>query len=163
MRFGPGLNLVIAWLGILLGLLSGLILGLNFQREEWLGGYGSLKRRLYRLAHISLFGLGTLNLLFFLTSSAFTVGSRYLAAASAAFVVGAITMPICCVLMVHWPRTQSLFAVPVLSLILGTALTVNAVLVYPKAVAHSSRPELIPVGSPTNSFAVQQSSALLSK
>jgi hypothetical protein len=48
-------NLLAAWVGILMGFLSGLALGLCFHRENWLGGYGSFKRRLYRLAHISLF------------------------------------------------------------------------------------------------------------
>ena len=33
-------------------------------REDWLGGYGSFKRRLYRLAHISFFGLAIVNLMF---------------------------------------------------------------------------------------------------
>jgi len=56
----PQPNLIAAWLGIPLGFGSGLVLGLFFQRENWLGGYSSPKRRLYRLAHISFFGLGAL-------------------------------------------------------------------------------------------------------
>ncbi len=42
------LNLLLAWIGILLGFISGSLLGLRFLREDWLGGYGSFKRRLYR-------------------------------------------------------------------------------------------------------------------
>lgn len=61
------LNLVLAWLWILLGFVSGMVLGLFFHRENWLGGYGSFRRRMYRLAHISFFGLGAVNLLFWLT------------------------------------------------------------------------------------------------
>src|SRR5881397_2948507 len=63
-------NLLIAWVWILLGFLSGFALGLNFHREDWLGGYGSYKRRLYRLAHISFFGLGVVNLCFYFTARA---------------------------------------------------------------------------------------------
>ena len=40
---------------------------------------------------------------------------------------GAITMPVCCLLMAHFPRTVPLFSVPVLSLLLGGLLTTIAV------------------------------------
>ena len=52
------LNLFLGWLWILLGFVSGMALGMFFHRENWLGGYGSFKRRMYRLGHISFFGLG---------------------------------------------------------------------------------------------------------
>ena len=39
------------------------------------------------------------------------------------FIVGAITMPLCCVLMAHNPKLRHLFAVPVVSLILAGTLT----------------------------------------
>src|SRR6516162_4344914 len=115
-------NLLAAWVGMLLGFLSGLVLGLCFHRENWLGGYGSFKRRLYRLAHISLFGLGAVNLFFYLTARTLAPGSA-LTLASSAFIIGAITMPICCVIMAHFPNTRMLFALPVVSLITGGVLT----------------------------------------
>ena len=115
-------NLLAAWVGMLLGFLSGLVLGLCFHRENWLGGYGSFKRRLYRLAHISLFGLGAVNLFFYLTARTLAPGLT-LARASSAFIIGAITMPICCVVMAHFPNTRLLFALPVVSLITGGVLT----------------------------------------
>ena len=124
----PHLNLIAAWLGILLGFVSGLWLGMFFQRDNWLGGYTSLKRRLYRLAHISCFGLGAVNLLFYFTALSLPAGTRALAIASWAFVAGAIAMPICCCLMAHLPRARPLFAIPVLSLLLGGVLTVTATL-----------------------------------
>src|SRR5438445_8926599 len=122
------LNLIAAWLGILLGFVSGLLLGLFFQRENWLGGYTSLKRRLYRLAHISFFGLGAVNLLFYFTVLRLPAAGLVLVIASWAFIAGAISMPICCLLMAHFPRTHLVFAVPVLSLLLGRTLTLAALL-----------------------------------
>jgi len=121
--FVPQLNLIAAWLGILLGFLSGMILGLFFHREDWLGGYASLRRRMYRLGHISLFGLGALNLFFWLTVKLGPVTGSLSGLASGAFIVGAITMPLCCVVMAHFPKLHLIFAVPVLSLIVGGALT----------------------------------------
>src|SRR5438270_9569458 len=103
------LNLIAAWFGILLGFGSGLILGLFFNRENWLGGYASLKRRLYRLAHISFFGLGAVNLLFYFTALRLPGPSPIIVIASWAFIVGAIAMPICCLLMAHFPRAHLLF------------------------------------------------------
>jgi hypothetical protein len=118
----PQINLLFAWIGMLLGFLSGLALGLFFQRDDWLGGYASLRRRLYRLAHISFFGLAAANFFFYLTARTLPAGTG-LAVASLAFIVGAISMPICCVLMAHFRRTQVLFAIPVLSLVAGAVLT----------------------------------------
>src|SRR5882757_8842390 len=114
------INLLAAWAGMLLGFLSGLALGLFFHREDWLGGYGSFTRRLYRLGHISFFGLGAVNFFFYFTARAMP-SSTLLALASSAFIAGAITMPICCLIMAHFPNTRSLFALPVVSLVTGGA------------------------------------------
>ena len=116
-------NLVLAWAWIFLGFVSGLVLGLFFHQEHWLGGYASFKRRLYRLCHISFFGLGVLNLCFYLTVRECEITGGTLRAASTALMIGAVTMPLCCLLTAHFPRTRPLFAVPVVSLLVGGALT----------------------------------------
>src|ERR1039457_3532691 len=120
-------NLILAWLWILLGFVSGMVLGLFFRGENWLGGYGSFKRRMYRLGHISFFGLGAVNLLFCLTVQNFSLAGQGIGMASWAFIVGAITMPVCCVVMAHFPKTHLIFAVPVISLIAGGVLTFGKV------------------------------------
>ncbi|MGA2279732.1 MAG: hypothetical protein ABSG80_05460 [Verrucomicrobiota bacterium] len=117
------LNLVIAWLWLLLGFVAGMVLGLFFHGENWLGGYGSFKRRMYRLGHISFFGLGVVNLLFCLTAQTFSLAGPFAVAASWAFIAGAISMPVCCVVMAHFPKAHLIFAVPVISLITGGVLT----------------------------------------
>jgi hypothetical protein len=121
----PGqLNLVLGWLWIVLGFGSGALLGLRFHDEQWLGGYASWMRRLYRLAHVSFFGLGLLNLMFFLTVRGATVTGISFQIASLAFALGALTMPLCCVLAAHKPNFKPAFALPVLSLMTGALLTV---------------------------------------
>jgi hypothetical protein len=120
----PHINLLAAWVGLLLGFASGLVLGLFFRRDDWLGGYASFRRRLYRLAHISFFGLGVVNLCFYFTARSLAIAGPGVMIASWAFVAGAITMPICCVVMAHFPRTHLLFGAPVLSLLLGGIITV---------------------------------------
>ena len=116
------LNMTFAWLWILLGFVSGMVLGMFFQGERWLGGYASFQRRMYRLAHISFFGLGAVNLLFCLTAQACSLAGPVIHFTSVAFMVGALTIPFCCVMVAHLPRAHFIFAVPVISLILGGAL-----------------------------------------
>ena len=124
----PQINLVAAWLGILLGFISGMLMGLCFHREQWLGGYGSFKRRLYRLAHISFFGLGVVNLCFFFTARALNLSGSIVTIASCCLLVGAVAMPLCCVATAHYPRTRPLFGVPVLSLLAGGVLILVALM-----------------------------------
>lgn len=116
----PGfqINLLAAWMWILLGFVSGMLLGLFFHHDRWLGGYGSFRRRLYRLGHISFFGLGAANLFFWLTFRG-QADNSFLHVASMLFVVGAVSMPLCCALMAHVPKARWLFAVPVVSLLVG--------------------------------------------
>jgi hypothetical protein len=126
-------NLILAWLWILLGFTSGMVLGMFFRGENWMGGYGSFRRRMYRLGHISFFGLGAVNLLFCLTVQNFSLAGPLIQFASLAFIIGAITMPVCCVVMAHFPKTHMIFAVPVVSLITGGVLTLALLVEEPKA------------------------------
>jgi hypothetical protein len=125
-------NLLFAWLWILLGFVSGMVLGMFFHQEHWLGGYGSFRRRMYRLAHISFFGLGAVNLLFWLTMQRVVPLEPLGAVASRAFLLGGVSMPLCCVVMAHYPKASLIFALPVLSLILGGALALVLVCHTPK-------------------------------
>jgi hypothetical protein len=121
------LNLVLAWTWILLGFVSGMSLGLFFHRDDWLGGYASFRRRLYRLGHVSFFGLGAVNLFFFLTARGLP-HSNAVALASGLFAVGAVLMPVCCLLVAHLPKAKMCFAAPVLTLIGGGVLTISEVI-----------------------------------
>ncbi|MGZ4964187.1 MAG: hypothetical protein ACXWBP_03845 [Limisphaerales bacterium] len=120
------INLLVAWIWIGLGFLSGMLLGFWFNREPWLGGYASWKRRLYRLGHISFFGLGMVNLMFYFTTRVIPSGDSFAAIASIGFVAGAFTMPLCCLIMAHLPKAKMLFAVPVISLLVAGVFTVAA-------------------------------------
>lgn len=123
------LNLTAAWAGILLGMAGGAILGLSFHEEGWLGGYGSWRRRLLRLGHISLFGLAGVNLAFALTAD--RMGWKPGAplgpgAASALLVAGAVLMPLVCALAAWRKPFRHLFILPVGTLVSGAGLVVAA-------------------------------------
>lgn len=124
------LNIAFAWLWIFFGFLSGALMGMRFHGENWMGGYASFPRRLYRLGHISFFGLGLINFLFAVTLRVFAIRSPIVDIAGIAFIAGGVLMPICCVLMAHFPklRPAALFAAPVSSLLLGGGLTLFLIL-----------------------------------
>ncbi len=120
----PELNLWAAWIGILLGMITGAGMGLLFDREEWMGGYGSWRRRLTRLGHISFFGLAVVNLAFVLTVDRMDAAAGELPPASVVLasyllVAGAVLMPATCFLSAWSRGFRRLFAVPVGCLLVG--------------------------------------------
>jgi hypothetical protein len=115
------INLYVAWIGLLLGLLTGVISGLFFHDESWLGGYATWPRRLTRLGHISLFGLGFINLAFYLTVQALEIKSG-LTSSALLLIIGAATMPAVCYLAAFRKPFRHLFFVPVLSVGLGIVI-----------------------------------------
>ena len=121
------INLAVGWVAVLAGLLSGSGIGLFFHREAWLGGYASWRRRMVRLAHISLVGTGLLNVAYALSAGVLGEAAPP-RLASALFVVGAATMPTVCCLAAWRKAFRHAFVVPVASLILATVLVASAAL-----------------------------------
>ena len=112
-------NLLAGWAGMLCGAVSGALIGLFFHDDRWMGGYGSFRRRLTRLGHISFFGLGFLNLLFGLSLKAVPLPLLHAQVASFGFILGAVTMPLCCFLAAWRPQLRHLFPIPVICIVVG--------------------------------------------
>src|SRR3972149_5599607 len=106
------LNLMAGWSGIVLGFVSGGLMGLGFRRDDWLGGYGALRGRVGRLGPLAL------------SMTAVSIPEPWQRIASAAFIVGAATMPLCCYLTAYRERHWPLFHIPVFSLLLGAVALV---------------------------------------
>jgi len=117
------LNLFAGWIGFLAGALSGAALGLGFHRDDWLGGYGSFRRRLLRLGHIACFGMGLLNVLFALSLQVWPLSWVDAGIAGAAWLVALITMPLCCALAAWRKPLRLLFPLPVAATLVGTGWT----------------------------------------
>jgi hypothetical protein len=117
-------NLHFAWAWMLAGMVLGAGVGLFFHRADWLGGFGSWRRRMVRLAHIAFLGTGLLNLGFALSVGELTAGHGgdvMIGTASVLFILGAATMPAVCLLAAWRQPFRHLFFVPALSLIIATA------------------------------------------
>jgi len=121
-------NLYFAWCWMLLGLLAGMVAGLLFHRDDWLGGYDSWPRRLTRLGHIAFLGTGLLNLAFALTVAELGLGGLIVWLASLLLMAGAATMPAVCYLAAWRKPLRHLFFIPVSSLLGGVALLVAALI-----------------------------------
>ncbi|MCG3210714.1 MAG: hypothetical protein FOGNACKC_04345 [Anaerolineae bacterium] len=119
------INLLFAWLWIALGFVSGSMIGFNFKffQDGWIGGYSGLRRRLYRLGHFSFFGLAFVNLMFYFTIQSLALSGYLVTVAAWSFMVGAVTMPIFCFTMAHYPSLKNLLYIPVISLIVGGFIT----------------------------------------
>lgn len=117
------INLILAWGLIAFGFGGGFVFGMFFHRDDWMGGYTSFKRRLYRLAHLATLALAMINILFYLTVQRLPYPNRAIDIASWGFVIGAISMPIACVIMAHSVKARPIFLIPVISLIGAAILT----------------------------------------
>ena len=121
MPAGAGPNLLASWIGMLGGILSGIVMGLYFHDEAWMGGYSTFPRRLIRLGHIAFFGLGFLNFAFAFTARVVPITGFLLRLASWSLIVGLITMPLCCFLTAWRKALRRLFPIPVASVLVGIA------------------------------------------
>lgn len=113
------INITAAWIGFLLGGISGAIPGLFFYRYDWLGGYTSWPRRMIRLGHIAFFGIGFLNLGLGLTSHALAIESP---AASVLMITAAVAMPLLCYASAFKPVFRYLFFIPAGAVMLSIIL-----------------------------------------
>lgn len=115
------MNLYAAWIGFVLGALSGALLGLFFHDERFMGGYGSWQRRMTRLGHISFFGIGLLNVAFAATAYALQIDSG-LELPSTLLLIAAVGMPLTCFVSAFWKPIRHLFVVPVAALTLASVV-----------------------------------------
>ena len=115
-------NWTVGWALVLAAFLSGAMLGIGWHREDFLGGYGSFRRRVIRLGHVAFAALGLMNVVFSLSPLP-TPGTTIARLASACFIAGGVLMPTVCFLTGWRPACRHLFVVPVLSLVAAVMFT----------------------------------------
>ena len=112
-------HVVVGWTAVLLGVVSGAVIGLFFHRDTWAGGYASFRRRMLRLGHISFFGIGFLNLFFAFTLSILALPEPHIRVSSVGFLIAVVAMPTCCFLSAWKKPLRQLFPIPVLGVLVG--------------------------------------------
>lgn len=120
------INMYFAWAWMLTGMVAGAVIGMFFHREEWLGGFGSWRRRMLRLGHIAFLGTGLLNVSFALCVPLMvpeaSENDLMLRVASMMFIVGGATMPTVCLLSAWRKPIRHLFFIPAMSLMAAAAV-----------------------------------------
>ena len=109
------INFYVAWIAMLLGLISGTIQGLFFADENWLGGYSSWPRRMLRLGHISFFGLPFIDLAFIMSADHLKLTENDFVWTGRLMISAMISMPIICYLSAINKPFRHLFFIPVIS------------------------------------------------
>ncbi len=120
-------NIVAAWIAIFAGIVGGMISGLFFHQEQFLGGYTGWPRRLVRLGHVAFFGLGLINLSFALTAQAMGITSG-IELPSILLIIGLVTMPLVCYMAAFRKPLRHLFVIPVVSVLAGVMLFIGKLL-----------------------------------
>ncbi len=115
------INLYAAWIGIFAGCIAGAVQGLFFHKDDWLDGYGSWRRRLTRLGHISFFGIGFINFAFAVSLGMLEMEGE-LVVSSRLLIVALITMPLLCYLSAFRKPLRNLFFIPAGSVIIAIVL-----------------------------------------
>lgn len=118
------MNWYFGWGMILTAFVTGAIIGLYFHSDNFLGGYGSFRRRILRLGHIALAALGMVNILYDL-SFASAEPSMLGWLASIGFLVGGISMPSVCFLSAWRAGFRHLFFIPVIALVMAAIQTLR--------------------------------------
>lgn len=112
------LNILAAWLGVAAGVMSGVVAGLFFAGDRFLGGYASWTRRLLRLGHVSFFGIGMLNLAYALTVD-YLHWAGYHPLPSVSLIAAAVLMPAVCFAAAFHKPARHLFVLPVSAVAVG--------------------------------------------
>ncbi len=113
--------IIAAWIGIFAGLLGGAAQGLRFADPDWLGGYWSWRRRMLRLAHVSLIALPLMNLASLYSIAYLKAAGRLVGTTLVLLLVAQASMPTVCVASAIDRRMRHLFFVPVASLVSSVA------------------------------------------
>jgi hypothetical protein len=117
------LNFHAGWIAVLLGIISGMLIGLFFHKDTWLEGYGSYRRRMVRLGHIAFFGIGFINLFYALSIRSYGLAGD--SVPSILLLIGLVGMPAVCFATAWRKPLRHLFAIPVISLMGAVILIVR--------------------------------------
>jgi len=118
---------VVAWISFVLGIGTGLVLGLwsfdgPFTTPGWLGGYEDVSRRMVRLGHIAYFGLGFLTLLLALELNKLQLTKREQLLTTNAMIFGNMVLPLTLFAAGVYHPLKYLMPIPALAVFLAMIL-----------------------------------------
>jgi len=119
----PGqVNILFGWAWMCVGFLSGMILGLRAEGEQWLGGYASLTRRYLRLAHVAFVALSIINILYGKELGTIDLPNHFKNIGSALMIFGAAGVPLACISAAFLRKTKYFMPVPATAVLIGVII-----------------------------------------
>jgi Na+/H+-dicarboxylate symporter len=116
------INILFGWAWMCVGFLSGMILGLRAEGEQWLGGYASLTRRYLRLAHVAFVALSIINILYGKELGTIDLSNHIKNIGSALMIFGAAGVPLACISAAFLRKTRYLLPVPAAAVLIGVII-----------------------------------------
>jgi len=116
------INILFGWAWMCVGFLSGMILGLRAEGEQWLGGYASLTRRYLRLAHVAFVALSIINILYGKELGSIDLPNHFKNIGSALMIFGAAGVPLACISAAFLRKTRYLLPVPAMAVLIGVII-----------------------------------------
>ena len=116
------INILFGWGWMCVGFLSGMILGLRAEGEQWLGGYASLTRRYLRLAHVAFVALSIINILYGKELGTIDLPNHFKNIGSALMIFGAAGVPLACISAAFLRKTRYLLPVPAAAVLMGVII-----------------------------------------
>lgn len=116
----PSANITFGFVWINAGILLGAPMAMAFLRSDWLGGYGSLDRRLLRLSHVAFIMLSLLNVIYGYALETGAIEISWQRAASFHLMAGSIVLPLVLLAGIRVRRVLWLLPVPFLQIFAAT-------------------------------------------
>ncbi len=116
------INILFGWAWMCVGFLSGMILGLRAEGEQWLGGYASLTRRYLRLAHVAFVALSIINILYGKELGTIDLPNNFKNIGSALMIFGAAGVPLACISAAFLRKTRYFLPVPATAVLTGVII-----------------------------------------
>ncbi len=109
------------WAMMAFGAVLGMLIGLKSHLDNWLGGYGTYRRRILRLGHIASFALGGMTVLYMASVPPELLASptAVLKVGVTAMVLGALLMPTVCLGTAWREQFRHLFGIPAISVLVA--------------------------------------------
>jgi hypothetical protein len=118
------INIIFGWAWMCVGFVSGMTLGMWAEGEKWLGGYASITRRYFRLAHVAFIALSIINILYGKELDSPDIPTYVKSIGSPLMIFGAVGVPLACISAAFFRKAKYFLPLPALALLIGTAILV---------------------------------------
>ena len=110
------INIIFGWGWMIFGFILGMIVGLKFDKSDWLGGYISWERRMIRLSHVAFIMLSAINILYGHELPNTHLTETWQIIGSVLAIVGAVGIPVIVMIAAFYKKILFWLSIPVVSI-----------------------------------------------